>query len=150
MAGVRVSTDEVERLLGQAAKAASDLRPVWALLDQRITDNTEDQFRTRGGLTGGWPPLNPNYRALKARTAGWRTSIMERSGRLLASLSNPFHPAAVHRVKKLEYERGTALPYAAAHQNPLGKHLPKREVMVWRRQDNQWLADTIRDRMLGR
>lgn len=160
MAGVSLNARlegrrRVERTLAKARERTDDLRPVWAALDRRLTDRHEEQFDSGGRLTGGWKPLSPEYAARKAELATREVSagglsiinrIMQRSGRLKKTMVNPFEPAAVHRVRRMSFERGTTLPYALAHHEGRGR-LPKREVLVWTREDRRWLVREIQDRV---
>lgn len=136
--------DRVGRHIGEASRDTGDLRPVWGKTVERWSDIHKKQFDTEGGLTGGWPPLDPAYRDRKRRTRGLRESIMQRTGRLMRTMVNPFDRSegAVLRMGKDHLEMGTSVEYAAAHQEGRGP-LPRRRVLVWRGRDSEWLVERL-------
>lgn len=139
-----IGREALSRDLARGRRRAEDLRPAWPVIDAHITRREEEQWRTEGALTGGWPPLNPRYAARKRRTPGVREGLMERSGRLLEAMVNPFAPGGVHRAERDRYERGTSLPYAAVHQQPKPSNpLPKREVLVFTEADERFALETM-------
>lgn len=143
-----VGLRRLNRKLEEASDRAADLRPVWVGLDRRFTERHQEQFETEGSLTGGWPPLDPEYRRQKEAARGQRTTIMQKFGNLLKSMVNPFDPNAVHRARKQSYERGTALLYASAHQEG-ARNLPTREVLVFDDDDVAWLTSALGDHLMG-
>jgi phage gpG-like protein len=147
-------SERLERTVLEAASVLGDLRPLWTRVDRHFTRRHRRQFETSGALTGGWQPLSTEYLAWKAEARGVRTSIMQRTGRLKASLLSITDTDAVHRMTPDSWERGTkrvserGFPYPIAHQTGAGR-LPKREVLVWDRTDNEFVIDEAR-KLIGR
>lgn len=138
--------DRVGRHMRKAVDDTGDLRPVWGKTVQRWSDIHTEQFESEGGLTGGWPELDADYRKRKRRSRGIRSSIMQRTGRLMRTMTNPFNrgEGAVMRMRKDRLELGTSVPYASAHQAGRGD-LPKRRVLVWRGRDSNWLVERLEE-----
>tara|TARA_R100000808_G_scaffold3903_1_gene13268 strand:- start:321 stop:821 length:501 start_codon:yes stop_codon:yes gene_type:complete len=74
------------------------------------------QFRSEGatGKSGKWAALSPKYRAWKQRTHG-NKPILELSGRLKRSLTNPKSRDFVFTVTKSGFIMGSRVKYARFH-----------------------------------
>jgi phage gpG-like protein len=130
------------------AAAISDWSTFWPVFARRFWEFMGEEFASEGSSTGStWAPLSPRYAAWKLRRFGPK-GILQRRGRLLASLANysagststggnaSGNADVVYRVSPTSLEIGTRVPYARYHQMGAPKaHLPKRPVM--RLQDRQ-------------
>lgn len=127
-----VGTRRTEALLRSASKAAKDLRPAFGEINARVVEPFfRRQFDTAGEAGGQrWAPLRPSTRARRLRRGGNRGGLdrpLWDMGELRASLVKT-GPRSIRRITRTEYERGTAVPYAAVHQRGTGR-IPARPIV---------------------
>ena len=116
---VRIFGDEeAQRMLREAGKRSRNLSPVFrGPVDKLVTKLFTDQFATEG-KSGPlpWAPLSAATLADKARIRRGRMGVLRRFNTLWASLVKSGGPQGIRDIGPDRYERGTAVPYAAAHQ----------------------------------
>lgn len=97
---------------------ARDLSPVFHdVVDPSVTDFFEKRFATEGAHGGQrWQKLAPLTVKLRRRAGHGRGGILRDTGALWSSFIKGSGPLAVRRVTATEYERGSRVAYAAAHQ----------------------------------
>lgn len=78
--------------------------------------------------SGGWTPLNDEYRLQKVREVG-AIPILQFSGKMYRSLTEPGAPGFVREETATALFVGSSNPLARYHQEGAGR-LPKREVIV--------------------
>ena len=116
---------QVDRTLEGLTERALDARPAWAVIMRRLARAEGTQFRTEGAYaSGGWAPLSPAYAARKARAYPGKP-ILERTGRLVRSLTSPTAPDAIRRSEPHLMEFGTSVPYGRYHQTGT-RFMPRR------------------------
>lgn len=131
----RIDDAAARRMLKKAASRSADLRPVWGEVNAQVVQPTlQEQFRT-AGATGGspWRPLAPRTAQQRVRRGGNRGGVARPlwdTGRLRASWIKR-GPESVFVSEKLRMERGTLVPYAAAHQQGSGR-IPARPMLTER------------------
>lgn len=135
--GARIVADELDALIKGLQAKIGDLRPAYALIDRDVTERLRAQFATRGAALGTpWAPLSPN--TIRARTrvmkatrkkgkrsvnkpgrarAGFATPLQD-TRRLWASYVKGAGPESYRVIDRMRYARGSAVPYADAHQRP--------------------------------
>jgi phage gpG-like protein len=120
---VKALRDVLERLEGQ-----TDLRPHRETLARAFHDAEAEQFRTEGGLTGGWRPLFGRYRAWKeAHYPGLPILVLSR--RLRESLVGNTADS-IFQVNAKSVRFGTKVPYAGKHQYGQGQIPPRPPIPV--------------------
>lgn len=109
-----------------------DSQPIMASVMVALEDMAETGF-SRSARPGSsrWPALSPGYAAWKRRHYG-SLPILTREGTLRASLNRTAGPGAVREVESGFLRYGTAVPYAAYHQNGTAT-MPPRPVLPSRR-----------------
>lgn len=134
MTVVVVGGKKVERRLRGIGARAQDLRPVLrAEVEPDIERFYERQFQTEGTEGGTpWKPLSAKTilarrRAPVGRALAGFSAVLRDRLRLYRSLTQP-GPEAIRVFKRRSVERGTIVPYAAAHDSPKKGRLPKREI----------------------
>jgi phage gpG-like protein len=120
---------QMDRGIARFADGISDYRPIWPVIEDDFYAQEKDQFKSEG-VEGGdkWEALSPAYALWKeAHFPG--KPILQRTGGLYDSLTNPNSVNGVRREERKTLTLGSALPYALFHQ--LGTaNLPARpEVM---------------------
>lgn len=109
---------ELERMTDGMRLRSADLRPAWLKIDKRMSSFFRSQFETSGAKGGErWKPLAPETKRQRLRSGGNRGGVdrpLWDFGRLKRSLQAP-GPESIRVIKRQLYERGSAVPYAAAH-----------------------------------
>ena len=143
---------KVMRELGERVTRWQDTSPKlhkWLLL--RIKQQIESQGQAEGTP---WPSLEqsePRWAKLKAalgadpRPLRWRPGERER---LVPSLINPRHPLHIFAARGDAQVFGTAVPYAARHQNgtgvnPFGEPIPRRPLVTLSERSRSRLAQLL-------
>lgn len=127
---------QVDRTLARL-EAVEDARPAWEAMAVRFARANAANFRSEGAYaSGGWAPLSPRYAAWKARAYPGKP-ILEREGDLKRDLTQ--RPFGVEVIEPGFMVLGTALPYAAFHQQGAG-NLPQRRPVELREQERrEWV-----------
>jgi phage gpG-like protein len=120
----------MDRGIARFADGIADYRPIWAVIEDDFYAQMKDQFESEGAEGGeSWEPLSPAY-------AGWKeehypgAKILERSGDLLDSLTNPNSTNGVRREERKSLTLGSLLPYALYHQVGT-ENMPARPELVF-------------------
>lgn len=107
---------QMDRGIARFSEGLADYRPIWPVIEDDFYAQVKDQFRTEGEEGGDrWKELTPDY-------AGWKEAhfpgkpILERTGDLLSSLTNPNDPNTVRIEGRKTLTLGSAIPYAIYHQ----------------------------------
>ncbi len=106
MVKIEVDDADIKRLLRNAARRARDLRPVMREIAGIMHDAVEENFAREGRPR--WPRLSPFTVAQREAEGTWPGKILQRTGRLAASITQ--------RHDALSAEVGTNVEYAAVHQ----------------------------------
>jgi phage gpG-like protein len=118
----------MDRGIARFADGIADYRPIWSVIEADFYAQVKRQFETEGSEGGdGWVPLSAEY-------AGWKEAhypgkpILQRTGNLIDSLTNPNSPNTVRQEERKTLTLGSLLPYALYHQTGSkdGAHPPKR------------------------
>jgi phage gpG-like protein len=125
----QTSLAETHRYLSGVEGRVSDLRPAMEEISEDFYRHEERAFGTEGSIlrSGKWAPLSPRYAAWKARHYPGRT-ILVRTGKLKASLTQPGAEGAIREVTEDGLEIGTSISYARYHQWGTGR-MPARLVI---------------------
>lgn len=118
---------ELSRILGITHKKLSNFKePLWRAA-RLILKDVETQFRTEGGLSGGWTPLAASTVAGRLREGfGGEHPILQRTGKLRRS----FYAYVDSRKTVITSKPGVA-PYYAFHQSRLPRtRLPRRPMLL--------------------
>jgi phage gpG-like protein len=130
MADVRIVGAEALRVaLTKISSRTNDLRPAWPRIDKYFSMVFLRQFATEGTFLGGmrWRGWSPAWAKRRVRPGGNRGGILRDTSVLWGSFVNPNDANSERIMDPLQYERGSKVPYAIAHQ--LGKGVPKREIL---------------------
>ncbi len=116
------------------AEGITDFRPVWPEIELQFFRAELEQFNTIGARGGQvWQPLSKGYAKWKAKKYPGKP-ILQRSGRLLRSLSVIGGADSVREQQPLSLTLGTRVPYANYHQRGTRK-MPQRPPMQLTRDD---------------
>jgi phage gpG-like protein len=120
----------MDRGIARFADGVADYRPIWPVIEDEFYAQEKDQFRTEGEEGGDkWAELSPEY-------AGWKAAhfpdkpILERTGDLVESLTNPNSVNGVRREERKTLTLGTLLPYALYHQQGT-ENMPARPELIF-------------------
>lgn len=117
----------MDRGIARFADGVADYRPIWPVIEDDFYALEKRQFESEG-VSGGerWQELSADY-------AGWKEThypgkpILERTGDLVHSLTNPHDPNAVCVEERKMLTLGSRVPYAIYHQSiEPRKRLPRR------------------------
>jgi phage gpG-like protein len=123
---------QMDRGISRFADGLADYAPLWPIIEGDFYSLEERQFATTGAEGGdAWQDLSAAYEA-------WKTvhypgkPILERSGALVRSLTDPNDPQTVRIEERKTLTLGTRVPYAIYHQSIAPrKRLPRRpEIML--------------------
>lgn len=107
---------QIDVALGAMAAAVNDLGFLWPVIRTFLLPGFKKQFDSEGRAgSGGWARLAMAYAAWKSRRFPGK-KILERTGRLRASLTKSSHPDFIFKKSKLSMVIGTKVPYARFHQ----------------------------------
>lgn len=119
----RIDLKKVDQLLEETRHKAADLTPVFrGPVDSLVTGFFERQFETRGAAGGTpWPPVSALTQKLRGRPGHGHegaTAILRDVNVLWGSYVKSGGPDSIRVIEPRRYVRGSAVPYAAAHQEP--------------------------------
>ena len=107
---------QMDRGIARFADGVADYRPLWPIIEDDFYAQVKDQFKTEGAEGGEkWAELTPEY-------AGWKEAhypgkpILQRTGDLISSLTNPNDPNTVRIEQRKTLTLGSRIPYAIYHQ----------------------------------
>jgi phage gpG-like protein len=123
---------QMDRGIARFADGVSDYRPIWGVIESDFYALEQRQFQTAGAAGGkAWPELSPEYSTWKEEHFPG-TPILERTGELMRSLTDPNHPQTVRIEERKTLTLGTQVPYAIYHQSTEPRtRLPRRpEIML--------------------
>lgn len=144
------------RTIERTGKYASDLRPVWHLIEENILDINSQQMITEGrrGLAGAWTPMADSTRAYKA-SHGFLMPLLQRSGDLydaVAAFSSPNRNVYKGAQSLGFIVTGEPGRIGAIHQKGAPSvGLPQRKVIDWTEADKvQFIKDIQRYVLTGK
>lgn len=123
---------QMDRGIARFADGIADYRPIWGVIEDDFYALQKDQFKSEGAEGGAqWQELSPEYAKWKEKHYPGKP-ILQRSGDLEASLTNPNDPNTVRIEQRKTLTLGSKIPYAIYHQSPgPRKRLPRRpEIML--------------------
>lgn len=101
----------LQEKLGIAERLSDDWRVPGEKWSREFSETALRTFRQEGP---NWKPLaESTVRQRIALGYGGRHPILQRTQRLMESMTNEFHPEAVRHIEGRRWERGTRVPYAA-------------------------------------
>lgn len=128
--GVNVELADPRGVVGKMhvlTRAAHDLRPFFEQIEGLVYAHFKSWLGSSG--SGTWKPLSKSYAAWKAvHYPG--TQILEREGRLFASLEPGSGADIIREISSTEARWGTRVPYAVVHQRSKRPQLPVRRVVL--------------------
>ena len=144
----------VKRRLRLVGVRSQDFRPAFRIIINLLQKETTRQFDTQGSHSrGGWPPLNPSYKAAKVR-AGLDPRILHATLRLVKSLTrrgSGYSSDSIFQFLPLRMRYGTSVSYAKYHQSDRPrKVLPRRAPLVVRRRARLQINRIMRRHVRGR
>jgi phage gpG-like protein len=121
---------QMDRGIARFADGVADYRPIWPVIEDDFYGQVKEQFRTEGAEGGDkWKELTPEV-------AKWKEvhypgkPILERTGDLLSSLTNPNDPHAVRIEGRKTLTLGSAIPYSIFHQTGTSKMPARPEIQL--------------------
>ena len=128
---------QLERTIDRTIDRAEDASPAWEAIANSLVRAERRQFATEGGYaSGGRAPLSPAYAAWKARHYPGKP-ILERTGRLKASLTE--RPLGVEVIRPHSAILGSHVPYGLHHQRGGGRPPPRRPVELPESIRREWV-----------
>ena len=111
----------LQEKLGLAERLSDDWRQPGAQWSREFSHQARTIFQQEGP---GWRPLMPSTQRQRiALGYGGAHPILQRTQRLMESMTDEFHGEAVRHIEGRKWERGTRVPYAAM-QNAMRTFLP--------------------------
>lgn len=136
---------QLDRALTRLTARASNLTVPFEKVGEDLRDQLKERFDAEGY---GWEKLSTrsvnntaSYAARKAKQYPGKT-ILRRKDRMYKSLVRKNAPGNVSRVRPMEAEFGTTVPYARHHQTGTGT-MPAREIFRLREQDKRQITKTL-------
>lgn len=119
--GTRVEMDSALAMLSEVERRTADLRLVFmGPIDASVTTFFEEQFATQGARGGTpWAPVSELTSKLRGRPGHGHegpNAILRDANVLWGSYVKSGGPDSVRVIEPQEYVRGSAAPYAPAHQ----------------------------------
>lgn len=108
---------QLDRAITRFTEGVADYRPVWPAISDDFRSLERRQFATEGAAGGGerWAALTAAYARWKAvRFPG--KPILQRTGRLVGSLTDRSHPDAIEQAERMTLSLGTRVQYGLYHQ----------------------------------
>jgi hypothetical protein len=137
--------EQFVRDLLRFGERAGDMRPAFEAIADDFYEIEKQQFASEGGFaSAGWPGLSENYARWKAKHYPGKP-ILQRSGTLMESLTNPFASGAVKEITRDTLRLGTdvtsdkGFPYPAAHQRPLQGQKQRRPIELREADRRRWV-----------
>jgi phage gpG-like protein len=115
----------IDRGIARCAGGLDDYRPLWPVIEDRFYALENALFRTEGAAAGSaWKPLSEKYARWKeAHFSG--QPVLQRTGDLMKSLTNPHDANAVRIQERNTLTLGSRIPYAVYHQAGTSKMPPR-------------------------
>jgi phage gpG-like protein len=121
---------QLDRGIARFADGVADYRPIWGVITDDFYAQVRAQFSSEGAEGGDrWQQLSEEY-------AGWKEKhfpgkpILQRTGDLMESLTNPNSANAVHIEERKTLTLGSRVPYAIYHQTGTGKMAARPEIQL--------------------
>ncbi len=116
-----------EKRFSRFAKGIEDMVPLWNRLLPELYALEEKQFATEGKAGGErWKALSEPYRTYKEQRYPGK-KILQRTGSLMHSFTDPVSPYNVHRMTPQSLEFGSRDNIAAYHYFGTSRGLPSRK-----------------------
>lgn len=120
-AGTRVEIDDALKMLSAVERRTVDLRRVFmGPIDASVTEFFTDQFATQGARGGSpWAPVSELTSKLRGRPGHGHegpSAVLRDTNVLWGSFVKSGGPDSVRAIAPQQYVRGSAVPYAPAHQ----------------------------------
>lgn len=120
----------MDRGIARFADGVADYRPIWPVVEDEFYAQEKSQFESEGAEGGDkWDALSPEY-------DGWKEAhfpgkpILQRTGSLYESLTNPNSTNGVRREERKTLTLGTTIPYALYHQKGT-ENMPARPELIF-------------------
>lgn len=150
-----IGEEQMARTLVRSGQYASDLTPVWSVIEEDIRQIGSAQFASQGARSsGGWAPLDPDTIARKrSHGAQYPERILWLTGDLRDAVSSPSHPDQL--VTKTQDELhfrligDSELKGAVAQSGSSSKNIPRRRVLEFTAFDRERFARDIQRYVIG-
>lgn len=121
---------EMDRGLARFTDGISDWRPIWPVFGDNFYAHIRQTFATEGDAgPGKWAPLSEKYAEWKAKRFPGKT-ILERTGKLMASLTERKAEGSVFEASPKSLTIGTSVRYAIYHQAGTGRMPQRKEIAL--------------------
>ncbi len=121
---------EMDRGLARFTDGIADWRPIWPVFGDNFYAHLRQTFATEGDAgPGRWAPLSEKYAEWKARRFPGRP-ILERTGRLVASLTGPKAPGSIFKATPQSLTVGSEIPYGIYHQTGTDRMPQRKEIAL--------------------
>ncbi len=122
-----VNSENVDRALSNFQDSLADNSDSLAAVADDLRQMMAEQFATEGAAGGTpWAPLATSTLRKSRRT---RSGILNLTGALLGSLTDPGAPGHVEQIDSAQLLFGSGLPYAGFHQTGT-RRMPARPIVV--------------------
>ena len=122
-----LNSENVDRALENFQASLADNSEALAAVADDLRRMIAEQFATEGAAAGTpWAPLAPSTLRKSRRT---RSGILNLTGALLGSLTDPGAPGHVEQIDSGQLLFGSGLPYAGFHQTGT-RRMPARPIIV--------------------
>lgn len=129
---------QLDRSLTRLSARSSNLTVPFEKTGEDVRDQLKERFDAEGY---GWQKLSTRSAAQKAKQYPGKT-ILRRTDRMYASLVRKNAPGNVSRVRPMEAEFGTTVPYARHHQTGTAT-MSAREIFRLREQEKRQITKTL-------
>ena len=121
---------QLDRGIARFADGVADYRPIWPVIADDFYASVAEQFKTVGEAGGDrWKELTPAYAKYK-EAAFPGQPILQRTGSLASSLTNPKDSNAVYIEARKTLTLGSRLSYAVFHQTGTSKMAARPEIQL--------------------
>ena len=134
--------DEYQVKLDGIVKRSQDMSPVFVEISKMIMESTRKNFESQG-RPRRWPPLKPSTIADRVRQGYQPGPILDRSGALKSSLTNPNDSNAIIRIRPRSLQMATRDKKYSIHQRGT-RTIPQRVMMRLQRAEKRRIGRMVR------
>lgn len=132
--------DEYVKQLDGIARRSMDLRPAHTAAANYIRGSVARNFEAEG-RPSKWASLQQSTIQDRARQGYAPGPILQRTGKLKASLTQEGAPGSLMKVTPKTLQYGSNIPYFPIHQHGApGANIPQRVMVILQRQDRSQLS----------
>jgi phage gpG-like protein len=142
---VDIDIKEAKKKFENMNDRSRDFTPVWRWAKRSLERSFSANFRSGGGLVGGWDPLDKGYASWKRENFPGNPKLRI-TGRLFRSIRHL--DGGVNKINKLDATFGTDVEYAKFHQYGTTK-MPARRIVFVPDQFRDELGDKMRNYVIN-